>query len=93
MVIGAAKVTIYAPWIHSLKGKRMIVKSLSAKIRNRFNVSVAEIEDQDMHQRVVLGFVCVAMESGFADSVVDHVLNFIEENTEGEIIGVERELR
>ncbi len=93
MVIGAAKVTIYAPWVHSLKEKRMIVKSLSAKIRNRFNVSVAEIEDQDMHQRVVLGFVCVAMESGVADSVVDHVLNFIEENTEGEIIGVERELR
>lgn len=92
MVIGAAKITIYAPWVHSLKEKRMIVKSLCAKVRNKFNVSIAEIEDQDLHQRIVLGFACITGEAGVADSIIDHVLNFIEDSTEGEVIGIEREL-
>lgn len=93
MIVGAAKVTLYVPWVHSLKEKRMIVKSLCAKISNKFNVSVAEIEEQDIHQRIVIAFACVTGEARLADSVIDHVLNFIEGNTEGEIIHVERELR
>ena len=93
MIVGAVKVTIYAPWVHSLKEKRMVVKSLCAKIKNKFNVSVAEVEDQDLHQRIVLGIVCVVSEASVANSMVDNVLNFIEGNTEGEIIDIERELR
>ena len=93
MIVGAVKITIYAPWVHSLKEKRMVVKSLSAKTKNKFNVSVAEVEDQDLHQRIVLGIVCVVSEVGVANSMVDNVLNFIERNTEGEIIDIERELR
>ena len=93
MIVGAVKVTIYAPWVHSLKEKRMVVKSLCAKIKNKFNVSVAEVEDQDIHQRIVLGIVCVVSEASVANSMVDNVLNFIERNTEGEIIDIERELR
>ena len=93
MIVGAVKVTIYAPWVHSLKEKRMVVKSLCAKIKNKFNVSVAEVADQDLHQRIVLGIVCVVSEVGVANSMVDNVLNFIERNTEGEIIDIERELR
>ena len=93
MIVGAVKITIYAPWVHSLKEKRMVVKSLCAKIKNKFNVSVAEVEDQDIHQRIVLGIVCVVSEVGVANSMVDNVLNFIEGNTEGEIIDIERELR
>lgn len=41
---------LYAPWVHSLKEKRMIVKSLIAKLQNRFHVSAAEIDEQDIHQ-------------------------------------------
>ena len=93
MIVGAVKITIYAPWVHTLKEKRMVVKSLCAKIKNKFNVSVAEVEDQDLHQRIVLGIVCVVSEVGVANSMVDNVLNFIERNTEGEIIDIERELR
>ena len=44
------KIKLYAPWVHSLKEKRMVVKSLLAKIRNKFQVSVAEVEAQDVHQ-------------------------------------------
>jgi uncharacterized protein YlxP (DUF503 family) len=91
MVIGVVKVKIYTPWVHSLKEKRMVVKSLSAKVRNKFNVSIAEVEDQDIHQSVVLAFACVAGDKTQADSICDHVINFIEGNTEGEIINIERE--
>ena len=82
MIVGAVKITIYAPWVHSLKEKRMVVKSLCAKIKNKFNVSVAEVADQDIHQRIVLGIVCVVSEASVANSMVDNVLNFIERNTE-----------
>ncbi len=46
---------LYAPWVHSLKEKRMIVKSLIAKLQNRFHVSAAEIDEQDIHQIIVIG--------------------------------------
>ncbi len=92
MLIGTMKVKIYVPWSHSLKEKRMVVKSICAKVRNNFNISVAEVEEQDIHQIIVLGLACVGNEASHADSMLDHVLNFIEENTEAEIIGVEREM-
>ncbi len=71
----------------------MVVKSLCAKVRNKFNVSVAEVEEQDIHQIAVLGFAAVAGDRAQADSILDHVFNFIEENTEGEIVGVERDIQ
>lgn len=70
----------------------MVVKSLCAKVRNKFNVSIAEVEEQDIHQRVVLGLARVAGENSHADSIIDNVINFIENNTEGDIINIEREL-
>lgn len=93
MVIGCAKVTIHTPWVHSLKEKRSEVKSLCAKVRNKFNVSIAEVEEQDTHQNAVLGFACVAGDASLADSITDNVINFIESNTEGEIINIDREFR
>ena len=93
MIIGTAEVTIHVPWVHSLKEKRMEVKSLCAKVRNTFNVSVAEVNAQDLHQQIVLGFACVVNDTSVAHSMVDHVLNFIEANTDGEVTGVLREMR
>lgn len=93
MIIETLEIRLYASWVHSLKEKRMIVKSLIAKIRNQLNVSVAEVEDQDVHQSIVLGLACVAGNTALADSIMDHVLTFIENNTEAEIIAVRREVR
>ena len=93
MIIGCAKITIHTPWVHSLKEKRSVVKSLCAKVKNKFNVSIAEVEEQDTHQNAVLGFACVAGEASLADSIIDTVINFIESNTEGEIISIDREFR
>lgn len=49
MIIGAAEITLYAPWVHSLKEKRMVVKSILDKVRNRFQISAAETGLQDVH--------------------------------------------
>lgn len=86
------KMNIHIPWAHSLKEKRMVVKSLCAKARNKFNISIAEVEKQDIHQIIVLGIACVTGDNGQADSILDHVINFIESSTEGEIIKVERDV-
>jgi uncharacterized protein YlxP (DUF503 family) len=92
MFIAAMKIKLHLPWVHSLKEKRMAVKSICAKIRNQFNVSVAETEEQDIHQTAVLGFTAVAGDRARADSIAEHVLNFAEANTEGEIVSIERDI-
>lgn len=92
MIIGTAEIKIHLPWVHSLKEKRMVVKSICAKVRNQFNVSVAETDEQDIHQIALIGFASVAGDKAQADSIIDHVLNFIEKNTEGEILSIEREI-
>ena len=81
-----------APWVHSLKEKRMIVKSLVAKLRNRYNVSAAEIDEQDTHQIIVIGIAAIVPHNAFADSLMEDISQFVEENTEAEIIDEEREI-
>ncbi len=93
MIIAAIKVQIYVPWVHSLKEKRSITKSLIAKTRQKFNVSIAEIDEHDRHQHIVLGIVCVSNEQKMADRLSNQVLNYIDQTTEGTIIKEEREFR
>jgi len=93
MKIGAMQIKLYAPWVHSLKEKRMIVKSLIAKIKNTFNVSVAEVAEQDTHQTIIIAMAHVFTDDHTQDSVWDTILNFIEKNTEAEITDVNREIR
>ena len=81
-----------APWVHSLKEKRMIVKSLVAKLRNRFNVSAAEIDEQDTHQIIVIGVAAIVPHNAMADSLMEEISLFVEENTEAEIIDEQREI-
>ena len=81
-----------APWVHSLKEKRMIVKSLIAKLRNRYNVSAAEIDEQDTHQIIVIGVAAIVPHNAFADSLMEDISQFVDENTEAEIIDEEREI-
>lgn len=93
MIIGTAEIKLYAPWVYSLKEKRMIVKSLIAKTRNKFNVSIAEIAEQDKHQTIVLGLACVAGSVSHSDSIIDNVISLIESSTEAEITDIIREIR
>ena len=93
MKILALTFRLYAPWVHSLKEKRMIVKSLLAKLQNRFRVSAAEIDEQDAHQFIVIGAAAVVPHNAFADSLMREITVFIEENTGAEIIESFHEIR
>lgn len=88
MIVGTGKIYLHANWVHSLKEKRMIVKSIIAKVRNKFNVSVAEIEDLDLHQSIVIGIVCVSNSTSLSSSIIQNVMNFIESNTETEVLDI-----
>ena len=82
-----------ASWVHSLKEKRMIVKSLISKLQNRYHVSAAEIDEQDVHQIIVIGVAAIVPNNAMADSLMDDISFFVEDNTEAEIIFEEREIR
>ena len=86
MIIGTLEVKLMVHWSHSLKEKRMVLRSITERIKNKFNVSVAEIEDQDLHQSIVLGIACVSNETSHANSVLQRVLDYIEGNCEAEVI-------
>ncbi|WP_411680928.1 DUF503 domain-containing protein [Clostridium thailandense] len=92
MIIGTAKLYLFANWVHSLKEKRMIVKSIIDKTKNKFNVSIAEIEDQDLHQSIVIGIACVSTDKRHADSIIQNVINFIEDNTDAVLQSIETEI-
>ena len=93
MKIAAMTFRLHAPWVHSLKEKRMIVKSLVAKLQNRFHVSAAEVDEQDTHQIIVIGAATIVPNNALADSVMDEISQFVEENTEAEILDETREIR
>ena len=93
MKIAAMTFKLYAPWVHSLKEKRMIVKSLIAKLQNRFHVSAAEIDEQDTHQIIVIGVAAIVPHNAMADSLMDEISLFVEENCEAEILDETREIR
>ena len=93
MKIAVISFRLYAPWVHSLKEKRMIVRSMIAKLQNRFHVSAAEIEEQDTHQIIVIGVAAIVPHQAMADSLMDEISRFVEENTEAEILDEAREIR
>ena len=93
MIIAAMTFRLHAPWVHSLKEKRMIVKSIIAQLQNRFHVSAAEIDEQDTHQIIVIGVAAIVPHNAMADSLMDEISVFMEENTEAEILDEQREIR
>jgi len=93
MQIAAMTFRLHAPWVHSLKEKRMVVKSLIARLQNRFHASVAEIDAQDTHQIIVIGVAAIVPFNAIADSLMDEISGFIETNTDAEILDEKRETR
>lgn len=83
MPVAVAMVEIAIPFAHSLKDKRHVVKSIIARLRNRFNVSVAEMEYMDIWQRAVLGIACISNDGKFANGEIDKAIDYIESG-EGE---------
>ena len=86
------KVDLRADWCHSLKEKRMVVKSVVGKLQNKFNISVCEIDNQDIHNLITIGIVGIGIDSKVCDSIIDNVINYIEDITDAEIINIEQEV-
>ncbi|HEX9025555.1 MAG TPA: DUF503 domain-containing protein [Clostridium sp.] len=85
------EVTLRASWVHSLKEKRMVVKSIVQKLKNKFNISVAEVDNQDIHNTIVIGITGICANSSQSDSTMEHIITFIECNTDAEIVDVQKE--
>ncbi len=77
MIVGLCTVELYIPDGHSLKAKRQVLLSLKDRLRDKFNVSVAEVGEQDLWQKAVLGIACVANESAYVNQVLDQAINVI----------------
>lgn len=78
MIIGVMTVELHLGDANSLKEKRRILKSLIERIKNRFNVSVAEVAQQDLWQRSTIGISIVSCEQTFVHKVFAAVIKFIE---------------
>jgi uncharacterized protein YlxP (DUF503 family) len=78
MHVGVCIIDLRLPGNSSLKGKRRVVKSMVTRITREFNVSVAEVEDQDLWQRAVLGVACVSSSASYAHGQLERVVQWIE---------------
>ncbi|MCU0578138.1 MAG: DUF503 domain-containing protein [Desulfobacterota bacterium] len=78
MVVGVMDLLLWLPEAHSLKDKRQVVKSLKDRIRNHFNVAVAEVGDQQLWQKAHLGVCTVSADRRDANARLDQVANFVE---------------
>ncbi|MEA3345562.1 MAG: DUF503 domain-containing protein [Chloroflexota bacterium] len=78
MVVGLCTISLYLPGNSSLKGKRRVVKSITSRLRREFNVSIAEVDEQDRWQRIELGVACVSSSGDYARGLLAKVVNWIE---------------
>ena len=93
MIIAAMTFRLHAPWVHSLKEKRMVVKSLITQLQNKFHVSAAEVDEQDIHQIIVIGVAAVVPHHALADSLMDEISQLVETATDAQVLEEAREIR
>jgi len=86
MIVGVCKIELYIPEANSLKAKRKVIKSLKDRVRKKFNVSIAEVELQNLWQRAILGVATVSNDKKQVDAAFSKVISFME-HTDLAIIG------
>lgn len=93
MNVGACKIDLRLPENSSLKGKRQVLKSITARVQNKFNVSVAEIDNHDRWQLATIGICCVSNDNRYTNEVLSKVVDFvINSRFEVEILDYEIEI-
>ena len=78
MVVGVLRLSVYIPENHSLKGKRAVLRKIKAQVSNEFNVSISEVEDQDLWQKATFGVSQVGSDEGYVDGALRAVVRFID---------------
>lgn len=86
MIVGLCTVELYFHDSQSLKSKRKILVSLKTRLQNRYNISVAEVDERDLWQKAILGIASVANETARVNQTLDHVLNDIRANPSLELL-------
>lgn len=81
-----------AEWVHSLKEKRMIVRSINQRLKNKFNISVNEVDNQDIHQIITIGISGICATNAQVDSTTENIINFVESNTDAELINISKDV-
>jgi hypothetical protein len=89
MVVGVLRLELLLPENHSLKGKRSVVRTIKARVQNKFNVSIAECDDHDLWQRATLGVSQVGADQEHVDRCLREVVRFIDD-LEVAMLGEER---
>jgi len=92
MIVGVAALEIQIHGSHSLKEKRGVVQSICRRVRNRFNVAVAEVGAHDLWQRALLGVAAIGSDAGVVRSVLDRAAAFVEELHLAEVVHSEVEI-
>jgi uncharacterized protein YlxP (DUF503 family) len=90
--VALGTVEIHLPDVGSLKGKRHALKGLKQKLRQRFEISVAEVDHQDSWQRATLALACVSGDSRHANEVISKAMDFLEDNVDGYVTDVHVEM-
>ena len=90
MTVGIARITLFVPESHSLKEKRMVLRRVKDRVRSKFNAAIAEVDDNDVWQRGVVGLALVGNDRRFVESALDEVVRFVRDLAEA--TNVEREI-
>jgi uncharacterized protein YlxP (DUF503 family) len=86
VTVGTLEIVLLIRESHSLKSRRRVVRSLTDRIRARFNVSVADLGDQDVWQRAVIGVAVVANDARFINEIMSKVLDLVVSDPRAEIV-------
>jgi uncharacterized protein YlxP (DUF503 family) len=92
MTVGTCRVELRISGNSSLKGKRLVVKSIKDRVQGRFNVSIAEVDRLDDWQRATLGIACVSNNPRLVDEILSKVVNLIERDGDALILDYEIDL-
>ena len=91
-VVALGLVELHLGEVDSLKGKRHVLKGMKEKVKHRFNVSVAEVDNEDLWQRATLAVAAVSHDGRHANEVVSKAMSFIEDHVEGRVIDMAVEI-
>ena len=93
MHVGVCRLTFHLPGNDSLKGKRHVSRSLIERLRQRFNMAVAEVDALDRHQTLVIGLTCISNEAAHVSEMIDSALRFAQgQHVDAELIDVQRDI-
>ncbi|MDK7355158.1 DUF503 domain-containing protein [Peptoniphilus harei] len=92
MIIGICTCEIFIFNANSLKSKRSVVKSIIEKSKNRFNISIAEVGENDKWQKSIIAFSTISNDQKIVEETIEKVINFFDSYSEIEIIKIKREI-